>query len=753
MMRALRIAAVAAITVALFLTSGCGASRETVTVTERPDPIPSTEGEAVEVETPKIVDIPAGYDTVRAQRFDQGKMWTFDDPPVDYFREAYGVQARDRWFKKARLGALRFGNGCSASFVSPNGLVMTNHHCGREYITAVSQPGENLLDDGFYAETTEEERKAEDLHVDQLIRIEDVTDTVYDGLSEGGDTGAQARRQRVNQLEEQWTEEAKRKNERLRVEVVPLYSGAKYSKYTYRRYEDVRLVMAPELRMGFFGGAPDNFTYPRYSYDVAFFRVFDDGEPLASDTYFEWDTDGAEPGDAVFVVGNPGSTSRLSTVSQLKFQRDHQLPNRLAALRTRAQILESYIAAHPQKADEFDIRNTYFSLENSVKNLNGQLHGLRDPYLIARRAQSELALYDSIRATDSLQAQYGSVIDKIKQNQQTKRVMADKNDAFVGFASTTVGSRILTRGVYAYFYDFLRTRGASPDRVESIRSDALEVKDWPKPVEKQFIVARLTELRDAFGPNHPAVQKVLQDRAPSIVADSLVQNSALVDSSRYADLLDKGYLNSNDASVPVVNALAPLYRQTNQQMQGYVDTGENLNARLNRARFAVYGSTVPPDATFTLRIADGRVKSYAYNGTQAPAFTNFYGLYDHYYSYGSDAWSLPQKWLSPPADFDLETPFNLVTTNDISGGNSGSPLLNRDLEIVGLIFDSNIEALPNEYLYTNRRARAISVDARGILEALRDLYGADRIAQELTTGELVETEEEANARAAASSTQ
>jgi hypothetical protein len=279
------------------------------------------------------------------------------------------------------------------------------------------------------------------------------------------------------------------------------------------------------------------------------------------------------------------------------------------------------------------------------------------------------------------------------------------------------------------------------------------VKDWPKPVEKQFIVARLTELRDAFGPNHPAVQKVLQGRAPSIVADSLVQNSALVDSSRYADLLDEGYLNSDDASVPVVNALAPLYRQTNQQMQGYVDTGENLNARLNRARFAVYGSTVPPDATFTLRIADGRVKSYAYNGTRASAFTNFYGLYDHYYSYGSDAWALPQKWLSPPADFDLQTPFNLVTTNDISGGNSGSPLLNRDLEIVGLIFDSNIEALPNEYLYTNRRARAISVDARGILEALRDLYGADRIAQELTTGELVETEEEANARAAASSTQ
>ncbi len=747
-MRFLRAGGAAALLLSLLLATGCGTSRETVTVTERPEPIPSTEGQTPSVERPAIVELPAGYDTVRARRFDQGKMWTFDSPPKAYFREAYGLDARDRWFKKARLGALRFGEGCSASFVSPNGLVMTNHHCGREHITSVSRPGEALLDDGFYAETTEAERRADDLHVDQLIRIEDVTETVYNGLPEGGDTGAQARRERVQQLEEQWTQDARRKNDRLRVEVVGLYSGAQYSKYTYRRYEDVRLVMAPELRMGFFGGAPDNFTFPRYAYDVAFFRVYDDGEPLQSDTYFEWDTDGAEPGEPVFVVGNPGSTNRLNTVAQLRFLRDHQLPHRLDALQARAKVLESYIAANPQKADSFDLRNTYFSLENSVKNLTGQLNGLRDPYLIARRAQSELALYDSIRTVDTLQARYGSVIDKIKQNQQSKRVIADKNGAFVGFSNATLGSRILSRGVYAYFYDFLRTRGASQERIESIRSDALEIKDWPKPVEKQFIVTRLVELRDAFGASHPTVQKVLQDRAPSAVADSLVAKSALLDSTRYADLLGDGYLNSNDASVPVINALAPLFLQTNQQMQGYMDTGENLNAKLNRARFAVYGDAVPPDATFTLRIADGRVRSYPYNGTQAPAFTNFYGLYDHYYSYGKTAWQLPQKWLSPPEAFDLQTPFNLVTTNDISGGNSGSPLLNRDLEVVGLIFDSNIEALPNEYLYTNQRARAISVDARGILEALRDLYGADRIAQELTTGELIPSEAEANAAAA-----
>ena len=271
------------------------------------------------------------------------------------------------------------------------------------------------------------------------------------------------------------------------------------------------------------------------------------------------------------------------------------------------------------------------------------------------------------------------------------------------------------------------------------------MEDWPKPVEKDFIAARLREVRDAFGSSHPTVQKILQDRSPQELAQHLVDNSALIDSTQYDRLLGEGYLNSGDPSVPIINALAPLFFQTNRQMQDYVDTEENLNAQLNRARFAVYGPTMPPDATFTLRLSDGRVQSYPYNGTRAPAFTNFFGLYDHYYSYGADAWKLPARWLSPPQAFDLQTPFNLVSTNDIAGGSSGSPLLNRDLEVVGLIFDSNIEALPNEYLYTNRTARAISVDARAILEAIRDLYGAERIAQELTTGTLVPSEEEAKA--------
>ena len=735
-----RLAAV--VVLAMLLLRCGGTSRETVTVTQRPEPIPSTEDSGAVVAAQPLVPVPSGYDTVQAQRFDQGKMWTFDHPPVDYFEAEYGFRPRDAWFSRARLGALRFGDGCSASFVSPSGLVMTNHHCARDAITSVEDEGEALLDNGFYADSLAAEREAESLHVDQLIRIEEVTEDVYAALPEN--PSAEARQQRVSQLEEQLSSDAKRKNDRLLVEVVPLYNGAQYSAYTYRRYDDVRLVMAPELQMGFYGGSADNFTYPRYALDVTFFRVYDaDDTPLETSDYFSWSTDGVEAGDPVFVVGNPGSTSRLSTVSQLKHRRDHALPNQLDVLRTRASLLETYVAAHADSSAAYDLRNSYFSIENSVKNYDGQLRGLRDPYLIARRAKAERALLDSIAAVDSLGTTPATLINKIQQIQQSKRVIASKDGAFTAFGSVRIGSRVLTRGVYAYFYDFLRTRGAPADRLNSLREEAAKVTDWPAEVEQAFIAARLTEVREAYGRRHPTMQKLFRTRSPDDWARRLVQESALMDSAAYDTLLADGYLSSRDPSVPVMQAITPLFRNVREQMQGFADTEETLNAQLSRARFAIHGHRVPPDATFTLRLADGVVKPYEYNGTRAPAFTNFFGLYDHYYSYNAGAWALPETWVRQPDSLDLETPLNLVSTNDITGGNSGSPLLNRNLEVVGVVFDSNIEALPNEFLYRDEAARAVSVDARGILEALRDVYDADRLAHELTTGTALSTDAEA----------
>lgn len=727
---------------ALLTLTGCLGTSETVTVTQRPEPIPSTEGDSMPRAEEPVVAMPAGYDTVEAQRFDQGKMWTFENPPVDYFEQRYGFRPDSTWFRKARLGALRFGGNCSGSFVSPNGLIMTNHHCGRESITKVSRSGENLLDNGFYAERMEAERRVPDLYVEQLVEIEDVTDRVYaveqQSRIRSGDARAQQRQQQVERLQEQMTQAAKQRDEQLRVEITGLYSGSRYSAYTFRRHEDVRLVMAPELQVGFFGGSPDNFTYPRYNLDMAFFRAYnEDGQPLQTPNHFAWDTSGAQEGDAVFVVGNPGSTSRLNTISQLQFEREFSLPPQLDALQRRADILRPYVQDNPEEADQYELRNLYFSIENSLKSTRGQLRGLHDPYLVARRAAAERTLHGEITSTDSLRDDYGDVINEVELLQQSKRPSARKAAAFSFFTSSQLGSRVLTRGVYGYYYTLLRRRGAPADRLEEIREDALNVNDWPAEVEEAFITTRLREVREQLGASDPTVRRVLQNQTPQQVAQRLVENSALVDSTRFAQILDDGYLNSGDPSVAITQALAPLYFTVSRQMQDYQSTEDNLNARLAQARFAVFGYSIPPDATFTPRIADGVVKSYAYNGTRAPAFTNFYGLLDHYHSYRLADWDLPERWQNVPDAFDMSTPLNLVSTNDITGGNSGSPLLNRDLEVVGLIFDSNIEALPNTYLYTDRAARAISVDGRGILEALEHVYQADRVAVELTSGRMV----------------
>jgi hypothetical protein len=714
----------------LFLIAGCGTPRQTVTVAERPPATEDTVSVAVDTLT-NAVPLPAGYDTVQVGRFDRGKLWTFEQVPTDYFESAYGVTADSQWLSKAQRAALRFGDGCSASFVSGQGLIMTNHHCAREAIGKVSRADERLLENGFLADSLVQERRVPDLHVDQLVNIDDVTKRIKRGMIASGDTRGGTEQQRIRALEDIMTEEVKQRDEALRVEVVPLYNGAQYSAYTYRRYDDIRLVMAPELQAGYFGGEADNFTYPRYSFDVTFLRAYtDDGTPLRPEHHFSWDVEGAEVGEPVFVVGNPGSTSRLKMVSQLEYERDYALPDRLDIFKKRRDLLQSYIANNPETAADYELQNTLFSIGNTIKSIEGRLRGLQDPYLFARRGKAIRTLLDSIATIDSLR-QYSRVVGEVKRLQQSKRILADKQKAFLTFANIQIGSRILTRAVHGYYYDFLRTRGAQPDRLRDIRSDAERIENWPEGLEKSILVAHINELRSAFGPDHPTIQRLLRNRSPDSLATRLVENSALMDSTSFTKLLDEGYLKSKDPSVPVIEALAPLFLNTNRQMEDIRRTEENMNGRLSTARRVLYGSTVPPDASFTLRISDGVVKGYPYNGSTAPPYTHFYGMYDRYYSHGGDDWSLPERWISPPDTFDLGTPLNIVSTNDISGGNSGSPLLNADLEVVGVIFDSNMEALPNEYLYRTRSARAISVDGRGIVEALRDLYGAERLVDEI----------------------
>ncbi|HMB90415.1 MAG TPA: S46 family peptidase [Rhodothermales bacterium] len=732
--------------IALLYVAGCSTPRDVVEVTERPVPPPSTEETTPQAEeTPAPEPMPDAM--VQPGRFDKGKMWTFDNPPLDYFQEVYGFRPDSTWFEHARLGALRFSTYCSASFVSQTGLVMTNHHCGRESITEVTASGEDLLQNGFYAQALTEERKVEDLYVDQLLSISDVTRQIVRAgqAVRGDDETTQVQSEKAESIEQQMTAKAKGRDSTLYVEVVELYNGGQFSAYTFKRYDDVRLVMAPEQQLGYYGGDDDNFTYPRYALDMTFFRVYGkDGSPVNAEHFFKWSTTGASAGDPVFVVGNPGSTSRLSTVSQLEFERDYSLTQQLDALQARADLMDAYLEAKGDEAED-EVENTYFSITNSIKSTTGELGGLRDESLIAQRAASENQLQAAIMDADSLRAEYGDVLESIAELQLSKASVAPKLEAFMLFG-TQLGSRLMTRALYGYYYDTLKRRGLPADRLEEIKEEALELDDWPRAVEQGFIAQRLREVQAALGANDPTTRRVLNGQSPDSVAAHLIENSALVDSARYAKMFETSYLNSGDPSVEIIEALAPLYFQVAGQMQSFQNREDLLNAQLARARFGLYGYSTPPDASFSLRIADGVVKGYEYNGTKAPPYTTFYGLYNDYYSYkGKEPWELPERWLHPPATFDLSTPFNIVSTADITGGNSGSPLLNQNLEIVGLVFDGNIESLPNTYLYRDTAARTISVDARGILEALDDIYDADRIVLELTKGQMANTEAEADA--------
>ena len=738
-----------------FLVLGCGASASRPAPDISPTPTPSIPADSVQPVIPEPppaapppLRVPLVLDTVRAGRFDNGKMWTFEYPPLDYFREAYGFAPDEAWFEHARLGALRLSN-CSASFVSPNGLVMTNHHCGRESVTQVSAEGEELLDNGFYASSLAEERPVEDFYADQLIAIVDVSAEV-DAALEGVMTDAArtaAREQVTEQIDERITEEHGGEDAGIEVDVISLWNGAKTSAYVFKRYTNLRLVMAPELQMGFFGGDPDNFTYPRYALDISFFRVYDEnGEPLRSDHYFKWSEEGVEEGDAVFIIGNPGSTSRLQTVSQLEFRGAVGDKAILELFGSRAAALQAFYDEDPEAGDAIDLRNTIFGLLNSEKAYGGIVKGLQDPVTVARKRAAERTFRAAIERDPVLQQKYGDLFDRMARIQEQKRDLGDDYGAFLALGNPNFTSSTLMRAIFAVQHLRGSAAGAPAAALAGVAQQMGGVAQQPQGMQQRLLAARLSDMKRHLGESDPTVDQILQGRSPEDAAAATVELSMLADSARAVQSLSDGSLTMDDPAVQMVSAFL-------QRLGAYQGRFGNLNQQeqevafaLGRAHFDVDSTTVPPDATFSLRVADGVVKSYEYNGTRAPVYTTFYGLYDHYHSYGAGTeWDLPERWLNPPATFDLSTPLNFISTVDIIGGNSGSPVLNTDLEIVGVVFDGNIESLPGDFIYVPDFNRAVAVDARGILEALDEIYDADRIVLELTTGRLVATEEEADA--------
>lgn len=675
-------------------------------------------------------------------RFDFGKMWTFEYPPTEYFSETYGFEATPEWFERARMPALRIP-GCSASFVSPNGLVVTNHHCARGSISRVSREGENLLDNGFYAPSLDEERPIPGYYADQLIHVEDVTDEVA-RLAEEAGGGEEARREASARVQAR-LEEAFRGDQPVWVQMVDLYNGGRQSAYVFRRFTDIRLVVAAELQLGFFGGDPDNFTYPRYALDFTFLRVYENGEPYRPTHWFTWG-EGVEEGDAVFVIGNPGPTNRLQTVAQLEYQRDVLVPVRERFFRTRLQALRDAYGADPETGERLGLRNQAFSLSNSLKAYTGRLAALRDPVIMARKASAERDFLTRAAGMGELGAHAAELVDAVAALQAEKRDLQREYGAFYLLGHRTYGSRTLARAMQAARLERAKAAGAPQDTLAAMERALAAVADHPGDLEEDLLRLRLDDLRRHLGEDDPLVQEALGGRSPEGAAAALVARSAFGSRDALLDAVAAGGVTEDDPGARLGAMLLERSAVYGSRAGDIARREAALAASLGSARFAVYGTEMAPDATFSPRITDGVVKGYAFNGTLAPPYTTFYGVYDRYYGHkGAVDWQLPDRWVPPPADLDLATPLNFVSTADTYGGNSGSPAVTKDLAIVGLNFDRNIEGLSRDFIYLPERGRNVMVDVRAIREALDKVYDADRIVLEILTGRLVKTEEEADA--------
>lgn len=685
----------------------------------------------------------AGYinlDTVKAGRFDTGKMWTFDFPPVKYFEEAYHFNPSKEWFDKARLAALRLP-GCSSAFVSEDGLIMTNHHCARGSLAKVQKEGENLVENGFYAATLEEERKAP-IWVDQLVVMNDVTKEVQAAFASGTTDSARSAKRAAAIAEIQRRYAAKYKEaskDSMVFSVISFYNGGRYSLYGYHRYTDVRLVFAPDAKAAFFGGDPDNFTYPRYDFDCAFFRVYDNGKPLKTKDFFRFSKDGAGAGDVVFVVGNPGSTNRLLTIAQLETLRDFTFPDRLDVSRDREQAMTAYVDQHPDKRVEF--MNQIFGAANSRKAIGGYLEGLRDPYLMAKKKDFEKTFRAAVKSNPDLTQKYGDPWKEIAEDETQRRALLDESTALDLLTARSqylvIAARLVDRAYRKGSAEPAEAGGAfGPGRMRGPVFPATFVPD----IETSLLADQLAFMKARLGGSNKALNTLLDGKTPQQAAAALAQSTILGSKDRVMALWDgspDSVLMSTDPLLTFAREIRPRDLALQAKLRKIRDEEAGPTQRLGQAMYDIYGTSIPPDATFSLRIADGVVKGYDYNGTIAPPTTTFYGMYNRYYSFSKQSpWSLTDKWVPPPPGFDLSTPLNFVSTNDIIGGNSGSSVVNEKLQVVGLIFDGNIESLPGNTIFDETKNRSVAVQSSGILEGLDKVYKAERLVNELKAGKI-----------------
>ena len=675
-------------------------------------------------------------DTVKFSPIDNGKMWIFDNPPKDYFYKTYNFMPSDSWFETARLSAIRLP-GCSASLISEDGLIMTNHHCARSSISKVTRVGENLSENGFYAKSLSEERKIPGYYVDQLQLIEDVTKEVQEAFEKGktDEEKVQLRNKKISEIESRYSQKTG-----LICDVITFYNGGRYAVYGYKRYTDIRLVFAPETKIGFFGGDYDNFTYPRYDMDMSFMRIYDNGKPFKTKNYFKWSKDGAKENDVVFVIGNPGKTNRYNTISQLEFNRDVAYPYTLSLLNNMVNIYKELIQNNPEK--KYVYENSLFGVTNSQKVYTGILNGLMDSYLMAKKKDFERNLKQKVFSNIELRKKYANLWDEISKIQEEKSKIFAEVSAF-NFKVNGKSS------YFAYVYDLVNIAYMSrmPDNnklyyngklLDSLKANYLPLRFNPE-LEKGILKFQLKEIKDNLR-NLKETEELFKNKSIEELSEYILNNTKLNDLKELNELFKDNCEKIFSSEDPVIKFVVNTFYKANEIRDLYKELLQKEDAKvqlLGNLIYEVFGNTIPPDGTFTLRITDGVVKGFEYNGTIAPPITTFYGMFDRYYSFTNfDSWKLPERWLKYSKDFDLSTPVNFVSTCDTYGGNSGSPAVNKNLEIVGLNFDRNIDGMSREFIYTSEKGRNVMVHSKGILEALEDIYHADRLVKEIKSGKI-----------------
>lgn len=660
-------------------------------------------------------------------------MWTFDNLPLKVLKEKYGFEPTQEWLDHVRLASVRFMDGGSGSFVSPNGLVMTNHHVGVGQLQKISTPEHDYVATGFYAADLADELKCADLEVNVLVGMEDVTERIKDSVKPdmSASEALKAREAVIAKIEKESLDKTG-----LRSNVVNLYHGGEYWLYLYKKYTDVRMVMAPERQAAYFGGDSDNFTYPRYDLDVTFFRIYENDEPVRSDHYFKWNARGAADGELVFVSGNPGSTDRLYTYAQLEFQRDYNYPMVLKLL----QRVISDLRVYSQKGAEEERRALIqiFGLANSQKAMNGEYAGLLDEKVMEKRRREEEDFRKKIASNAEWRQAYGKAWETIE-----NLVSMQQETIETQFYRRFILSRLAGLAQNIVFYvqevekpDTERLDGYHDSQLEGMRFNLYSPAPIFPDLEEVQIASWLGLVLEELGPEDSFVKTVMSGDPPAVAAARLTSETKLIDPDFRKKLVEGGVTAVNECRDPFIVLMRKLEPEIRAQIEW---RKENITSKLTpaaeqiaQARFAVYGKTVNPDATFTLRLSFGSVKGYPMNGTKAPHQTTLYGLFDRSLSFGNQGdYALPKRFWDRKDRLDLSTPVNFVSTCDIIGGNSGSPVINAEAEVVGLIFDGNIESLVGRFVYDIEKNRAVSVHTAYITEALRKLYDAGKLADEI----------------------